>query len=94
MRLSSQEKNVIVEAVLHLDAKARIYLFGSRVDNRQKGGDIDILVLSECLTFRDKLKIKAIIFKKMEEQKIDLVVARDESDPFVKIALETGVRLN
>ncbi|BBO80255.1 nucleotidyltransferase domain-containing protein [Desulfosarcina ovata] len=94
MRLSSEEKKIIVGAVLNLDAKARIYLFGSRVDDRQKGGDIDILILSDCLTFKDKLKIKANLFETMEDQKIDLLIARDESDPFVKIALDTGVRLN
>ena len=29
----------------------------------------------------------------MEEQKIDLVIASDASQPFVRLALEQGVRL-
>ncbi len=94
MRLSPEDKSAIVDAIIRFDPESRIYLFGSRIDDSQKGGDIDILVFSSRLTFKDKLKIKAIIFKSIEEQKIDLVIARDSKDPFVRIALEKGVRLN
>ena len=94
MRLSPKEKSAIVNAIAHFDPEARIYLFGSRVDNSQKGGDIDILIFSDRLTFKDKLKIKAVLFKQMEEQKVDLVIARNRKDPFVRMALEKGVRLN
>ena len=94
MRLSPEEKSAVVDAIIHLDPEARIYLFGSRVDDRQKGGDIDILVFSNRLKFKDKLKIKAVLFETMEDQKIDLIITKDSNDPFVKIALEKGVRLN
>ena len=94
MRLSPEEKSAVVDAIIHLDPEARIYLFGSRADDRQKGGDIDILVFSNRLKFKDKLKIKAVLFETMEDQKIDLIIAKDSNDPFVKIALEKGVRLN
>ena len=94
MRFSPKEKSTIVQAVLNLDPEARIYLFGSRIDDRKKGGDIDILILSACLTFKDKLKIKAVLFETLEEQKIDLLIAKDSTDPFVKIAFEQGVPLN
>ena len=83
-----------MDAVIRFDPEAKIYLFGSRADDRQKGGDIDILVFSNRLKFKDKLKIKAVLFETMEDQKIDLVIAKDSNDPFVKIALEKGVRLN
>jgi hypothetical protein len=94
MRLSPEEKSAIVDAVIRFDPESRIYLFGLRVDDSQKGGDIDILVFSSRLTFKDKLKIKAIIFESIEEQKLDLVIARNSKDPFVEIALEKGVQLN
>jgi predicted nucleotidyltransferase len=94
MRLSPEEKSAIVDAVIRFDPESRIYLFGSRVDDSQKGGDIDILVFSSRLTFKDKLKIKASIFESIEEQKLDLVIARNSKDPFVEIALEKGVQLN
>jgi len=93
MRLSSDEKSAIIQAVERLDPGAGIYLFGSRVDDTKKGGDIDILIFSDRLTFEDKLEIKAYLFERIEEQKIDLIISQDESDPFIRMALKQGVRL-
>ncbi|MFO8089702.1 MAG: nucleotidyltransferase domain-containing protein [Desulfatiglandaceae bacterium] len=93
MRLTSHEKESIKKAVAEKDPGAVIYLFGSRVDDRARGGDIDILVLSNHLTLADKLSIKARIFEILEEQKLDMIIARDTNDPFVKSAVESGARL-
>ncbi len=93
MRLQSDEIIAITSAVYERDPVAKIYLFGSRTDDHASGGDIDILVLSSCLTFQDKLKIKARIFESLEEQKMDILIAPDTSDPFVKMAKEKGVLL-
>ena len=93
MRLTEKEKSAILESVRKLDPDADIYLFGSRTDDQKKGGDIDILVFSDQLTFKDKIRIKAALFEKIEEQKLDLLIAKDSSDPFVKMALNHGVRL-
>ena len=93
MRLTAIEKTAIIEAVTRVDLEARIYLFGSRTDDNKKGGDLDILIYSKDITFGDKLKIKAAIFEKIDEQKIDLVITEDEKDPFVKMVLEQGVKL-
>ena len=93
MRLHQTEIQAIKETILSLDENAEIYIFGSRTDQTLKGGDIDILVLSQSLSFGDKLKIKQMIFEKMEEQKIDLIMARDTSAPFVRMALKKGVRI-
>lgn len=80
-------------AILQADPNARIFLFGSRAYDYKKGGDIDLLIFSDILTFIDKGKIKTAIFEHLEEQKIDMTIAKDESDPFVKIALEEGIPL-
>lgn len=93
MRLSPNEIVAIKSAVHERDPEAEIYLFGSRADPEQKGGDIDILVISNRLEAIDRIPIKARIFREMEEQKIDLLISQDRSDPFVKIALKTGVPL-
>ncbi|HDR14577.1 MAG TPA: nucleotidyltransferase domain-containing protein [Desulfobacteraceae bacterium] len=93
MRLSRQEKETIKKAVAEKDPGAVIYLFGSRVDDQARGGDIDIVVLSNHLTLVDKLSIKARIFETLEEQKLDMIIARDTKDPFVKSAVERGARL-
>ena len=93
MRISQNEKKVIVDSILTSDPLAKIYLFGSRADDMKKGGDIDILIFSEKIDLSEKIKIKTKIFQKMEEQKIDLLVAKDKNDPFVRLALEKGVQL-
>lgn len=93
MRLSNQEIEAIKSSIDRFDPKAVIYLFGSRADSKKKGGDIDLLILSNVLTERDKLKIEMALFEKIEEQKMDLVIARDTTQPFVRIALKTGIKL-
>ena len=93
MRLKDFEHNAIVSTVKHLDNDATVYLFGSRVDDSKKGGDIDLLVLSNRLTSNDKRTIKMRLYELLEEQKIDLLIAADDSNSFVKLALGTGVKL-
>ncbi len=88
MRLSENEISAIKETVAGLDAAAKVILFGSRADDAKRGGDIDLLILSEKLGFKEKRKIRLELFKKLGEQKIDIVIARDTSDPFVRIALK------
>ena len=45
MRLDSQESTALKNALAGVDDK--VFLFGSRVDNSAKGGDIDIIIFSE-----------------------------------------------
>lgn len=93
MRLNDSEKAAIKETINLFDDRAKIYLFGSRVDDTKKGGDIDLLIMSSKLTFEDKIKIRLKLFDKIGEQKIDLLIAKDTSDPFVRIALNNGMML-
>ena len=93
MRLSEFEIDAIKKSIYHLDPEAEIFLFGSRADDSKKGGDIDLLILSSSLTPSDKIKIKAFLFKVLEEQKIDITIAADTKKPFVRLALKNGVAL-
>jgi predicted nucleotidyltransferase len=93
MRLNEYEKKAILDSCGLYDSKAVVYLFGSRVDDAKKGGDIDLLVMSEKLTRDDRRAIRLRLHELLGEQKIDIIIAFDDSDPFVKMALETGVRL-
>lgn len=91
MRLIEYEKNVIVNAIKNFDKQARIYLFGSRVDDTKKGGDIDILIITDVLNKNDLLYIEEDVFSKIDEQKIDFVLAKnDTNDSFVKMILQKG----
>ena len=85
MRLSQKEISTIKKNILCFDPEAKIYLFGSRTDDKAKGGDIDVLVISGKIGFTEKLKIRTGIFKEIEEQKLDLVVKKDFNDVFVKM---------
>ncbi|MFP4025298.1 MAG: nucleotidyltransferase domain-containing protein [Thiohalospira sp.] len=93
MRLSQDEIKAIKETIQSFDSEAKIWLYGSRVDNHKRGGDIDLLIFSQTLNFSDKLKIKSQLYKKIGEQKIDLLIAKDDRKPFVRIALENAILL-
>lgn len=85
MRLSQKEISAIKNNILSFDKNAKIYLFGSRTNDNAKGGDIDVLIISDKIGFNDKLKITTGIFKEIDEQKLDLVVKKDFNDVFVKM---------
>jgi predicted nucleotidyltransferase len=95
MRLSATEISAIREETRRLDPEAEIYLFGSRVDDTARGGDIDLLVVSDTLGFRDVLRLRRRILDRIGWQQLDLVVRRrDQADePLGAMAQETGVRL-
>ncbi|MDP2787641.1 MAG: nucleotidyltransferase domain-containing protein [Pseudomonadota bacterium] len=75
------------------DPSAAIYLFGSRVDDAARGGDIDLLVLSGKINLWDRLDILAELHRKLGERKIDLLVYPDLSRPFARIAANEGILL-
>ncbi len=94
MRLTSTEKKAIVETIRAHDPRARIILYGSRVDDSLKGGDIDLVVLSEKIGFKDKVTILVEIKARLGEQKIDLFISSSQStDPFFQEAIRKGVAL-
>ncbi len=93
MRLSLKERQLIKQSIYQLDPNATIYLFGSRVDDNKKGGDIDLLVLSAHLSFTEQRQIKIRLYELIGEQKIDLIIATEASDPFVQLVLEEAVLL-
>lgn len=93
MRLSQYEIRSIKDVVYSLDSNAKIYLFGSRVYDDKRGGDIDLLIISNKLTSKDIRKARLSLYDKIGEQKIDVVIAKDLSKPFTRIAVEEGVLL-
>lgn len=93
MRLSKNEVQAILESVHKLDPKASVYLYGSRTDDQKRGGDIDLLIFSDTLNEKDLTPIRWKLYEKIGEQKIDMTLAKDLSDPFVRLVLEKAVRL-
>ena len=86
MRISENEIKSIKESVNSLDKSAEIYLFGSRNVDSATGGDIDLLIISEKLSYDDTITIRKNMYEKLDEQKIHIIIAQDVTDPFVKIA--------
>ena len=74
---------------------ADLYLFGSRVDDDARGGDIDLLLLSDTKIDSKKLrKFKTDFYKRYGWQKLDLVnFTRSSNDTFKAIALSDAVLL-
>ena len=47
LRLTTEEQNAIRKVIYEADPEAQVWLFGSRVNDQAKGGDIDLLILSK-----------------------------------------------
>ena len=89
MRLSKQEIQSIKEILTRFDSESQIYLYGSRVDDSLKGGDIDLLVLSEKLAWKDRTDILIELKDVLGEQRIDLSIKSSRElakDPFFSSA--------
>jgi uncharacterized protein len=93
MRLSPFEKDAILSAVHALDEAAQVYLFGSRVEDTKRGGDIDLLVVSAKMGRSERSRVRRVICDAIGEQKIDLLITHDTTGSFVKRALSTGIAL-
>jgi predicted nucleotidyltransferase len=95
MRLSKQEIEVI-KSVMHRFVKdAEIYLFGSRTRDDARGGDIDILLLSDKrIDLHTIIQMKIALQDVLGEQKIDIVSQQHGSlTSFGRLAMMDGVRL-
>lgn len=94
MRISQEEIEVLRKTLAELDTEAKLYLFGSRVNDEKKGGDIDLLIVSKKITKMDLRKIKREFFNKFGEQKIDIVLDNGEfNNPFAEKIIKEAVQL-
>ncbi len=95
MRLSPKHKNYIITLAEQLLPEVKIYLFGSRTDDNAKGGDIDLLLLSQTKLPTTLLrKFRIALYKHIGWQKIDAVnFTFEDNSTFKQIALENAVLL-
>jgi uncharacterized protein len=96
MRLTEEERRAIVEEIRAKVPRADIYLYGSRADDRLKGGDIDVLAIGPDFEWMDKIDILIAIKSRIGEQRIDLKLLTPEEaaeDAFVQSILPTAVSL-
>ena len=96
MRLSQYEIECIKDlAVRHFGTDVSVYLFGSRTDDLQRGGDIDLFIRGGNANIQTKLNFLTDLILKIGEQKIDVVLDKPDSvNPiFLKSIFQTGIRL-
>ncbi|MBT4287561.1 MAG: nucleotidyltransferase domain-containing protein [Deltaproteobacteria bacterium] len=75
MRLTPVEVDIIKSTAKIVYKDARVWLFGSRVDDRKKGGDIDLFVdTTGPAKLKDKLRFLVLLEKKGILRKIDLII--------------------
>lgn len=94
MRLGQEKIDVLKNKLKMLSSNAKIYLFGSRVDDSKRGGDIDLLVVSDEITKKDLRILRVEFFKHFGEQKLDIVLDNGEfKNPFTKHIFQKAVLL-
>jgi predicted nucleotidyltransferase len=95
MRLSREEVAAIKKCFRNVFGSGKVFLFGSRVDDTKKGGDVDLYIVPEKKeSFYDKkLKFLVALKKIIGEQKIDVIIAKDPNRLIEKEALKNGVEL-
>ena len=100
MRLSAGQIEAIKqETERFFGSQAEVWLFGSRVDDTAKGGDVDLYVRAASGD-ADELAAARFAFlarlkRRVGDRKIDLVLQREGGDvlPIYELARTRGVRL-
>ena len=92
MRFDKLEKKALIYALK--DFKGKVFLFGSRLDDSGKGGDIDIMVIPdrEVNHLKLSIEIQRRFFSRCE-QKLDVLVYK-ENDPFCREVMKHAERLD
>lgn len=99
MRLTPNEVEAIKDcARVHFGEGAVVRLFGSRVRDDLRGGDIDLHIIAEAenLATRDReRRFKERLEQRIGEQRIDVIVKVSGADvtPFERLALAASVIL-
>ena len=105
MRLSTDQIHAIRQAAIFAFGQGTsVWLFGSRVDDAKKGGDIDLLVCPQSHTasdaaegeqgFMQKIKMLTLLERHLGERKVDLVVEQPQDTRLiVEVAHKTGIKL-
>ncbi|MFM2408543.1 MAG: hypothetical protein RL358_1285 [Pseudomonadota bacterium] len=94
MRVSSSTISTLTRlSRQYFGEDAELRLFGSRVNDQARGGDIDIQVIAPNASFRDEVFFLAAVDQQLDER-VDLRVQRSDILLIDKIAAKNGVLLN
>jgi predicted nucleotidyltransferase len=101
MRLTAEQAAIIRQSArASFGPQVRVWLFGSRVDDTKRGGDIDLLILppppwpGEADILRRKIAFLVQLERQLGERKIDVVIEHPgDTRPIVRIARQTDIEL-
>ena len=101
MRLTEEERQALRDAAARwFGPAAQMRVFGSRLDDTRRGGDIDLLVettLQDPATIVDAhLRFLAEVYTRLGERKVDVLIdypGRCTDSPVYRVAREQGVAL-
>ena len=98
MRISEQEKQDIIElARRHISGTARVWLFGSRVNDNARGGDVDIMIEVDQVDsiVERKINFRLALEDRWGERKVDVLIydTQYQEQPIHSIARQEGIRL-
>lgn len=95
MRLSKREIEAILQVAEEIyGTDVKVYLFGSRVDDSRRGGDIDLLVRTTSAKkgILDRVRMASRIKSLIGDQKID-IIGDYEDNQVVQEVLKNGILL-
>ncbi|RZD18147.1 MAG: nucleotidyltransferase domain-containing protein [Candidatus Acididesulfobacter diazotrophicus] len=102
MRLDKKTIEIIKNLALsYFGINTKIYIFGSRVNDIEKGGDIDIYIetyldINSTELFNLESKYWTILQKTLGERKIDIIVndiKLNKNNYIYEVAKKTGVMI-
>ncbi|OAI07552.1 nucleotidyltransferase domain-containing protein [Methylomonas methanica] len=94
MRLTQEQINTLKFSLAQIDTSAKIYLFGSRLDDSKKGGDIDLLITSSKVSKSDVRKLRMDFYQNFGEQKMDILIDDGKmNSPFLTKVREQAIEL-
>lgn len=95
MRLTSREIQTILKVARDIyGSGVEVYLFGSRIDDNKRGGDIDLLIrnFGSRKSILERIRMVARLKLILGDRKID-VIGDYEDNAVSREALLTGIRL-
>jgi len=87
MRLSEKEINIIKNTLENIFEDVTVYLFGSRLDESKKGGDIDLFVIAKNATLTHKIQALSKLQRQLHKP-VDIVLHKDFSRDIEQEALK------
>ncbi len=105
MRITPFERQAITQTAEEIfGPSTHVYLFGSRVDDSKRGGDIDLYIVCSDISdisdmsdmskvFEKKIWFLAKLKRAIGDQKIDVVFHQDATRPIEQEAIIWGIHL-